>query len=147
MTLWIKVLVRFSDIPKKSVSSIPDEGSGELSEGKLTGDNWHPLNMTRGTRTVNPGKQNQRLSSRFQPPEEGRSVQQTKRSDEQGDKDEDNSPKNVNNVHITSSQKYRQIKRSLRITNKKTFLIKHWNTKYLASRIISLAQTDKGFVS
>ena len=23
-----------------SVSSIPDEGSGELSEGKLTGDNW-----------------------------------------------------------------------------------------------------------
>ena len=24
---------------KKSVSSIPGEGSGELSEGKLTGDN------------------------------------------------------------------------------------------------------------
>ena len=24
----------------KSVSSIPGEGSGELSEGKLTGDNW-----------------------------------------------------------------------------------------------------------
>ena len=25
--------------PKTSVSSIPGEGSGELSEGKLTGDN------------------------------------------------------------------------------------------------------------
>ena len=24
----------------KSASSIPSEGSGELSEGKLTGDNW-----------------------------------------------------------------------------------------------------------
>ena len=24
----------------KSVSSIPSEGSGELSEGKLTGNNW-----------------------------------------------------------------------------------------------------------
>ena len=39
MVQWIKALVRSSDIPKKSVSSIPGEGSGELSEGKLTGDN------------------------------------------------------------------------------------------------------------
>ena len=40
MAQWIKALVRSSDIPKKSVSSIPGEGSGELSEGQLTGDNW-----------------------------------------------------------------------------------------------------------
>ena len=32
-----------------------------------------------------------------------------KRCDKPGDKDEDNSPKNVNNVHNTSSQKYRHI--------------------------------------
>ena len=37
---WIKMLVRSSDIPKKSVSSIPGEGSGELPVRKLTGDNW-----------------------------------------------------------------------------------------------------------
>ena len=36
---WIKSLVRSSDIPPKSVISIPVEGSGKLSEGKLTGDN------------------------------------------------------------------------------------------------------------
>ena len=41
--------------------------------------------------------------STFQPPEEARSVQRP------CDKDEDNSLKNVNNVHNTSSQKYRQI--------------------------------------
>ena len=40
MAQWIKILVRSSDIPKKSVSSISGEGSGELSEGKLTGGNW-----------------------------------------------------------------------------------------------------------
>ena len=34
----------------RSVSSIPGEDSGELSEGKLTEDNWCPLNMARGTR-------------------------------------------------------------------------------------------------
>ena len=84
--------------------SIPAEGSGEPSEGKLTGDNWHPLNMARGTRTVYPGE----LSSTFQPPEEGRSVQRPKRCDKHGEKNEDNSPKNVNNVHNTTSQKYRQ---------------------------------------
>ena len=38
------------------------------------------------------------------------SVQPSKLCDKHGDKDEDNSPKNVNNVHNTSSQKYRQIK-------------------------------------
>ena len=39
MAQWIKALVRSSDIPKKSVSSIPSESSWELSEGKLTRDN------------------------------------------------------------------------------------------------------------
>ena len=43
------------------------------------------------------------------PPEEGRSVQRPKRYDKHSDNDEDNSPKNVNNVHNTSSQKYGQI--------------------------------------
>ena len=40
MSQWIKSLDRSSDIPKKSVSSIPGEGKGELPEGTLTGDNW-----------------------------------------------------------------------------------------------------------
>ena len=89
MAQWIKLLVRSSDMPKKSVSSIPGEGSGELS------DNRNSLNMARGTRTVYSGMRNKGLSSTFQPPEEGRSVQ---RCDKHGDKDEDNSPKNVNIV-------------------------------------------------
>ena len=72
-------------------------------------DNWHPLSMARGTRTVYPGKRNKELSSTFQPHEEGRSGQRPKRCDKHGDKDEDNSPKNVNNVHNTSSHKYRQM--------------------------------------
>ena len=46
--------------------------------------------------------------STFQPPEEGQSVQRPKHCDKHGNKDEDNSLKNVNNVHNTSSQKYRQ---------------------------------------
>ena len=41
------------------------------------------------TRTVYPGEQNKRLSSTFQPPEEGRSIL----CDKHGVKDEDNSPK------------------------------------------------------
>ena len=53
-----------------------------------------------GTRTVYPGKRNKGLSSTFQPPEEGQSVQRPKRSDKHGDKDEDNSPKNVNKFLI-----------------------------------------------
>ena len=61
------------------------------------------------TSTVYPGKQNKGLSSTFQPSEEGRSVQQPKRCAKHGDKEEDNSPKNVNKVHNTSSQKYGQI--------------------------------------
>ena len=53
--------------------------------------------MARGT--VYPGKRNNKgLSSTFQPSEEDRSVQRLKRCDKHGDKDEDNSPKNVNNV-------------------------------------------------
>ena len=55
--------------------------------------------MARGTRTVYPSKRNKGLSSTFQQPEEGWSVQQPKSYDKDGDKDEDNSPKNVNNVN------------------------------------------------
>ena len=54
--------------------------------------------MACGTRTVYPGKWNEGLSLTFQPPEEGRSVQWPKCCDKHGDKDEDNSPENVNNV-------------------------------------------------
>ena len=54
--------------------------------------------MARGTRTVYPGKRNKGLGSTYQSPEEGRSVQRPKHCDKHGDKDEDNSPKNVNNV-------------------------------------------------
>ena len=54
--------------------------------------------MARRTRIVYPGKRNKGLSSTFQPPEESRSEQRLKRCDKHGDKDEDNSPKNVNNV-------------------------------------------------
>ena len=61
--------------------------------------------MARGTQTVYPGKRNKGLSSICQPPEEGWSVQRPKHCD----KDEDNSPKNVNNVHNTESQRCRQI--------------------------------------
>ena len=75
------------------VSSIPGEGSGELSKEKLTGDNWHPLNMAHGTRTVYPGEWNNGLCSTFQKPEEGRSVWRPKHCEKYGDKDEDNSPK------------------------------------------------------
>ena len=64
--------------------------------------------MAHGTRTVYPSERNKGLSLTFQPLEEGRSVQQPKR-DKHGDKDEDNNPKNVNDVYNTSSQKYRQI--------------------------------------
>ena len=63
--------------------------------------------MACGTKTVYPGKQNKGLSSTFQPPEEGWSVQHLKRCNKHDDKDEDNSSKNVNNVHNISSQKYR----------------------------------------
>ena len=54
--------------------------------------------MARGTRTVYPGKRNKGLSSTFQPPKEGRSVQRPKLCDKHDDKDEDDSQKNVNNV-------------------------------------------------
>ena len=54
--------------------------------------------MARGTRTVYPSERNKRLRSTFQPPEEAWSVQRPKRFDKHRDKDEDNSPKNINNV-------------------------------------------------
>ena len=53
--------------------------------------------MARGTRTVYLGERNKGQSSTIQPPEEGRSVQRPKRCDKHGDKDDDNSSKNVNN--------------------------------------------------
>ena len=52
--------------------------------------------MARRTRAIYPGKRNKGLSSTFQPPEEGRSVQRPQRCNKHGYKDEDNSPKNVN---------------------------------------------------
>ena len=54
--------------------------------------------MARGTRTVYPAEQNKGPSLTFQPPEEGRSVQWPKCCDKHGDKDEDKSLKNVNNI-------------------------------------------------
>ena len=65
--------------------------------------------MARVTRTVYPNERNKGLSLTFQPHEKGQRIQRPKRCDKHGDKDEDNSPKNVNNVHNTSFQKYRQI--------------------------------------
>ena len=62
--------------------------------------------MAHGTTTVHPSKRNKGLSLTIQSPEEGWSIQCPKCCDKHGNKDEDNSPKNVNN---TSSQKYRQI--------------------------------------
>ena len=56
--------------------------------------------MARGTRTVYPAKRNKVLSSIFQPPEEGRSIQRPKRRDKNGDNDEYNSRKNVNNIYM-----------------------------------------------
>ena len=53
----------------------------KFQRGKLRGDNGHPLNITRRTKTSERVK--------FQPPEENRKY---------GEKDEDNSPKNVNDV-------------------------------------------------
>ena len=51
--------------------------------------------MAGGTGTVYPCMRNKGLSSTFQPPEEGRSVQRPKRCDKHGNKDEHNVPKNV----------------------------------------------------
>ena len=53
--------------------------------------------MARGSRTVYLGERNNGQSSTFQPPEEGRNVQRSKLCDKHGDKNEDNSPENVNN--------------------------------------------------
>ena len=52
--------------------------------------------MAHGTRTGYPGKFSKVLSSTFLPPEEGWSIQSPKCCDKYGDKDEDNSLKNVN---------------------------------------------------
>ncbi len=56
--------------------------------------------MARGMKTVYPSKRNKGLSSTFQLPEGGRSVQRPKRCDKHGDEDEDNSTKYVNNVIV-----------------------------------------------
>ena len=42
--------------------------------------------MAHVTRTVNPGERNKGLSSTFQPPEEGQSIQRPKHCDKHGDK-------------------------------------------------------------
>ena len=63
--------------------------------------------MARGIEQSTPGKRIKGLSLINQPSEEDQSVQRAKRRDKHCDKDEDNSPENVNNVHNTSSQKYR----------------------------------------
>ena len=70
------------------------------------------IKMARRTRTVYTGKRNKGWSSSFHQPDDGRCVQRPKRCDKHGNKDEGNSSKNVNNVHSTSSQKYRQILKS-----------------------------------
>ena len=49
--------------------------------------------------------------------EEGRSVQRAKRWNKHGDKDEDNSPKNLKNVHNTSYQKYTEKKKYIYINS------------------------------
>ena len=64
--------------------------------------------MARGTRTVYPGERNKGVSSTFLLPEEDQSVQRPKRCDKHGDKDEDNSPKNVNNVRIKQFMCFKQ---------------------------------------
>ena len=91
--------------------------------------------MARETRTVYPGKRNKGLSSTFQPPDEGRSVQWLKRYDKHGDKDEENSPKNVNNflkgcfLSFFCTQSYR-----IRIILKKMCLNNSWDpNEYLHS--------------
>ena len=56
--------------------------------------------MACGTRTVYPGKRNKGFSLTFQPPEEGQSIQRPKRCDKHGDRNEDNSLKNVNDVNL-----------------------------------------------
>ena len=61
--------------------------------------------MVHGTRTVYFGKRNKGLSSTFQPPAEGHSIQQRKRYDKHGDENEDNCPKNVNNNCIGAVDK------------------------------------------
>ena len=62
-----------------------------------------------GTRTVYPTERKKGQGLTLQTPDEDRCIQRPKRCDKYGDKDEDNSPKkNVNNVHNTSSQKYRK---------------------------------------
>ena len=62
--------------------------------------------MACGTRTVYPGKWNKGLSLTFQSPEEGWSVQLPK-CDKHGDKDEDDSPENVNNELFTLSHNFK----------------------------------------
>ena len=117
MAQWIKALVRSSDIPKRS-------------------------KMARVSRTVYPGERNKGLSSTFQTLEEGRSVQQSKRRDKHGDKDEDNSPKNVNNVHNTSSQKYRD-NGYCHIINHYLFVYKSFKKNFIGMICLQLFGTSK----
>ena len=63
---------------------------------------------------------NKGLSLTSQPPEEGQSVQRLKRCDKHGGKDEDNSPKNLNNVYLFIY---------LFILNKKIIINNKWSLK------------------
>lgn len=53
--------------------------------------------MARGSRVIYPGEQNKWFGSKFQTPEEGRSVPRPKRCG-QGNENEDSSLNNVNNI-------------------------------------------------
>ena len=59
--------------------------------------------MTSGTRTVYLGKQKTGVSSTFQLSKEGQSIQRPKCCDKHGDKNDDNSPKNVNYIYTIFS--------------------------------------------
>ena len=106
--------------------------------------------MARGTRTNYPGKRNKGLCLTFQPPEEGRGVQRPKYCDKRGDKDEDNSPKTVNNVHNTSSHKYRQTHYFSRFFSHKAkgaYCTRELNFNYFFFRPRSLLYSKVNYIS
>ena len=81
------------------ISRVPSPGIELTLFGYVTGSNQRLYPQYHVSLiTVYSGERNKGLNSTFQPPEEGRSVKRPKRFDKHGDKDEDNSPKNENNV-------------------------------------------------
>ena len=85
MAQWIKALVRSSDIPKECEFNTWWR-HWRTFRGKLTGNNITEIHwsMARGTRPVCPVERNKGLSSTFQPPEEGQSIQRLKHCDKYG---------------------------------------------------------------